>query len=104
MKQVIIAALLGLAGSAAVSQPATTRSTAKSADPFVQCFAAAQDHDARAWAFVPRESGGGTFSNAGASGVRKPYFVQVADRGTSREIRLSGGADASVRRAVDLCI
>jgi len=82
---------------------AVLRTTAKGFEPFAQCFAHAQDRAFRPWSFVPKESGGGTFSNAGATGVRRPYFLEVADRGATREIRLSA-ASATVRGAVDRCI
>lgn len=89
----------------AVAQPAATRTTAKAVEPFAQCFTAAQDRAAKAWSFVPRESGGGTFSNAGATGVRNPYFVEVADRGATRVIRVTSAAsDRSVLQAIDGCI
>ena len=105
MKQVRF--VLFAATAASLSIPALSaveRTTAKGAEPFAQCFAAAQDRAARPWSFIPREGGGGTFSNAGAAGVSQPYFVEVADRGTERAIRLTAGADRSVVRAVDHCI
>lgn len=90
--------------AAAPADSAAKRTTAKGAEPFAQCFAAAQDHVAQPWSFIPKASGGGTFSNLGAKGVRHPYFLEVADRGTQREIRLASGTDPSVMRAVDRCI
>ena len=54
------------------------------------------------WWFVPRLGGGGTFSNAGANGVSDPYFVDITDKGATREIRLTS-ADAALIRAVDSC-
>jgi hypothetical protein len=90
---------------AAPAQPIASRVTAKATDTFAQCFVAAQDRTSGAWSFVPKESGGGTFSNLGARGVRHPYFLDVADRGAVREIRLSAaGGNRSVMRAVDRCI
>lgn len=102
-------ALLGLAASAAVAAPAfgqeRVRSTTRAVEPFAQCFAAAQDRAARPWSFVPRTSGGGTFSNAGAAGVDQPYFLDIADRGARREILLTAAsADPVVLRAVDRCV
>lgn len=82
---------------------AVQRTTAKGVEPFAQCFTQAQDRASRPWSFVPKESGGGTFSNAGAAGVSRPYFLEVADRGARREIRLIAGT-ASVQRALDHCI
>jgi len=109
MKQVIDLAVLSLATVAATPASSAglgaTRSTAKAVEPFAQCFTAAQDSASRPWWFVPKDSGGGTFSNAGAVGVRQPYFLEVADRGTTREIRLTASStDRSVLRAVDSCI
>jgi hypothetical protein len=104
MTQFLASILLAVA-IPAVAQPAATRTTAKAVEPFAQCFTAAQDRASKPWSFVPRESGGGTFSNAGAAGVRNPYFVEVADRGATRVIRLtSAGADGAVLKAVDACI
>ena len=95
---------LAAPASAGAADPAV-RTTAKGVEPFAQCFAAAQDRASRPWSFVPKASGGGTFSNAGASGVREPYFLDVADRGAARELRVSASrSDASVQRAVDGCI
>src|SRR5689334_16459952 len=90
--------------TAAPAMADVTRTTGKGAEPFARCFAATQDRESRPWSFVPRDGGGGTFSNLGATGVSRPYFVEVADRGTQREIRLTAGADRSVARAVNRCI
>ena len=105
MKQVgfILSAAI-VASMSAPAASAVERTTAKGAEPFAICFAAAQDRAARPWSFVPREGGGGTFSNVGAAGVSHPYFVEVADRGTERAIRLTAGADRFVVRDVDHCI
>jgi hypothetical protein len=107
MKQMLCFALIVFAGSgaalAAAERPAT-RTTAKDVEHFAQCFVRAQDSSSRAWSFVPRESGGGTFSNAGARDVRHPYFLEIADRGATREIRLMPSGNAPVLRAVDGCI
>lgn len=87
------------------AQPQASRVTAKPVDSFAQCFVAAQDRASAPWSFVPKESGGGTFSNLGVRGVRHPYFLDVADRGAVREIRLSSeGGNRSVMQAVDRCI
>lgn len=106
MKQLVYLAVLTLtiAASPLPQHAAVTVVTAKGAEPFAQCFAQAQDRVARPWSFVPKESGGGTFSNAGAAGVRKPYFLEIADRGSTREIHVMPASDASVIRAVDGCI
>ena len=79
----------------------------KPANQFVACFVAAQNQAAQPWSFVPRDNGGGTFSNLGASGVTSPYFLRVADRGSRRDIRLEAteaSSGASVLRAVDRCV
>ena len=101
----MLLALLSLATSAspAAALDVSTRTTAKAVKPFAQCFAAAEERAAKPWSFVPKANGGGTFSDAGAAGVRQPYFLDLADRGTRREIRLTA-ADASVLRAVDQCL
>lgn len=90
---------------ASAGDPATARVTSKAADSFNQCFVAAQEHASQPWSFVPRESGGGTFTNRGAHGVRHPYLLDVADRGATREIRLTlTTPDRSVLEAVDRCV
>lgn len=106
MKQLVFLTLLPLtlAASPAPQHAALTVTTAKGAEPFAQCFAQAQDRAARPWSFVPKQSGGGTFSNAGAAGVRTPYFLEVADRGSTREIRVMPAGDESLIHAVDGCI
>jgi hypothetical protein len=112
MKRTVFALLSCLAVSAASAAVpsaggAVARSTAKPANQFVACFVAAQDKAAQPWSFVPRDSGGGTFSNAGAKGVRNPYFLRIADRGSRREIRLeatNAASGAPVLRAVDRCV
>ena len=107
MKRTVFALIACLAVSASAAAPAGSgllaRATPKTADQFVACFADAQTQAGQPWSFVPRENGGGTLSNAGASGVRNPYFVKVADLGSRREIRLET-ASAPVMRAVDSCV
>jgi hypothetical protein len=96
--------LFAAVSSAAPAQRAVApRVTDKATDSFAQCFVAAQEQASAPWSYVPREDGGGTFSNAGATGVRHPYLLEVADRGVIREIRLAKG-DRSVLRAVDRCV
>ena len=107
MKQKLCLAIAAAAVSAtACAAPDATamRTTAKGVESFAQCFAATQDLASRPWSFVPKDSGGGTFSDLGARGIGPPYFVEIADRGPRREIRLTPVADVSVRRAVDSCI
>src|SRR3982751_6358245 len=106
--------LIGICGlamsSAVVAAPgadaAVERTTAKGTEPFAQCFAASQDRASQAWWFVPKGNGG-TFSHLGATGVSQPYFVDIADKGGAREVRVtlaSGAAERSVVRAVESCI
>ena len=112
MKRTALALLSCLAVSAASSAvPAgggsLTRSTTKATAQFAACFAGVQTQAAQPWSFVPRDSGGGTFSNFGAKGVSSPYFLRIADRGAMREIRLEASNAASgapVLRAVDRCV
>ena len=101
MKQGLGLALVSaaLAGSASNARP-LKRTTVKGAEP----FAAAQDRVARPWSYIPKANGGGTFSNLGATGVSRPYFLELAERGARLEIRLASGADRSVMRDVDRCI
>lgn len=68
--------------------------TAKSTEAFAQCFAQAEDERSASWWFVPNGKGG-TFSNAGAAKVDKPYFVMISDRGTRREIQVQDVAEGS---------
>ena len=109
MKRSFSAALLGLAASASAAgvtpqSGGGPRVTAKPTAAFAACFTAAEDRAAQPWSFVPKENGGGTFSNVGARGVANPYFMKVADLGSRREIRLEAPADAAVLRAVDRCV
>jgi hypothetical protein len=114
MKQFGLVTLISVMASAAapVSSVRGERdasfSTARSVEQFGGCFVNAQDRARRAWSFVPKGNGG-TFSNAGAHGVRNPYFLSLSDRGSTREIRLeraSAGAafDPRIAQAVDQCI
>ena len=61
--------------------------TSRSVQSFTDCFTAAQDRQEAAWAFAPSKHGG-TFSNLGAAGVAKPYFIVISDRGNRRAIIL----------------
>ena len=108
MKQGFCLTLLGLAASAAagsaMAQPLAPMRTAKPVETFAQCFVGTQERAGHVWAFVPKDSGGGTFSNVGAAGIRQPYFLDVADRGATRELRLSSaGTDPSLVLAVQHC-
>lgn len=94
--------------SIAADTSSIVRSSDKRVDPLVRCLADAEDRASAPWWFVPRESGGGTFSNLGAPKVRNPYFVDVADRGGKRELRLrstevDAAAKARILSAIDRC-
>lgn len=108
MKMFGIVTLLSVIATAAApdSQGGRTSSfvTAKTTEEFAGCFAADQDRNSRPWSFVPR-TGGGTFSNLGAAGVDKPYFVTISDRGSRRLIQLESAVRAaSETRGVEQCI
>src|SRR4051812_10877902 len=107
LRLMALSALLA-ASSAAVAAPlpGVSRATTKATEPFARCFAASQDRSAQAWWFVPKAHGG-TFSNLGANGVAEAYFVDIADKGATREVRVtlaSANADRSVLGAVESCI
>ena len=112
MKRTFCALLSCLAVSAAsaavpVDGSGAARTTAKGTGQFVACFAGVEAQAAQPWSYVPKENGGGTLSNAGAYGVRNPYFVRVADLGSKRVIRLEAAeaaAGAAALRAVDRCV
>jgi hypothetical protein len=107
---VVLLSCLAVTAASAAAPPAdgpVLRSTGKAADQFAACFAGAEDRAAQPWSYVPKENGGGTFSNLGARGVSSTYFLKVADLGRRREIRLeaaNASAGASVLRAVDSCV
>lgn len=91
MKGLGIVTLLSVAATALApsvqSRSPVGTETAKSVEAFAECFTRAQDRHAAAWAFAPSRHGG-TFSNLGAAGVDKPYFIVISDRGTRRIILL----------------
>jgi hypothetical protein len=104
----VLCALAASSATMAAALPAAgaPRATSKAIEPFAQCFTASQDRSGRPWWFVPKAHGG-TFSNLGATGVAEPYFVDIADKGATREVRVtlaSASTDRSVVRAVDSCI
>jgi len=79
-------------------------STMKSTQEFADCFAKIQDRHAVPWWFVSKESGG-TFSNAGASSVGRPYLLLINDRAGRREILLqNAGSMGPEAKAVTQCI
>ena len=111
MRRTVFALLSCLAVSAASAavppRGSLTRSTTKATAQFAACFAGVQTQAAQPWSFVPRETGGGTFSNTGAKGASSPYYLRVADLGSRREIRVeatNASAGAAVLRAVDACV
>jgi hypothetical protein len=104
----IVAAIAAPTPAAAAPEPALVRTSAKAVEPLVRCLADAEDRASSPWWFVPRESGGGTFSNMGAANVRQPYFLDIAERGATRQIKLSAGAVERAARlrllaAIDRC-
>lgn len=105
----LLASLAPAATASSVPVDTSPRTTAKPANEFVACFAGTQQRAALPWSYVPRESGGGVLSNAGAVNARTPYFLDVTDRGSTREIRLEQGSapsrfQSAVLSAVDRCI
>jgi len=112
MRSAVFLLLAGLAATAAsaAAAPAGTlsRTTNKATDQFAACFVHAQDRASSPWAFIPKENGGGTFSNVGAKGVTHPYFVDVTELGSRREVRLelvsASPARALLMRAFDSCV
>lgn len=110
MKQIGIVTLITVAASAAApvsNVPAATASfaTGKSVEQFGSCFVDAQHRAGRPWSFVPK-SDGGTFSNARGRNALGLYFLAVADRGPTRDIRLESASsvDPTVKRAIDQCV
>ncbi|HKP33777.1 MAG TPA: hypothetical protein VJT70_03240 [Sphingomicrobium sp.] len=93
MMTMLSVAATAAAPSAPRHQPAGM-TTAKSVQAFADCFINSQDQRSAPWWFVPK-AGGGTFSNRGAAGVAKPYFLVISERGAHREIRLDNVATAS---------
>lgn len=107
MKSLGIVTLLSVAATALTpsvqSRPAMTTETAKSVQAFAECFTQAQDRRAAAWAYVPSRSGG-TFSNLGAAGVSKPYFIVISDRGGRRTILVENvAAESAAALGVSQC-
>jgi hypothetical protein len=109
MKDLGIVTLISVAAIAAApaSQPShpTAFATAKSTQAFADCFVRTQEQKSKPWSFVPKESGGGTFSNVGAASVAKPYFIVISDRGPRREIHIQNASwDGPEARGVEQCI
>lgn len=105
----MLAGLAATAASAAV-EPAgpLSRTTNKATDQFAACFVHTQDRASAPWEFIPKDNGGGTFSNIGAKGVTHPYFVDVTELGSRREVRLelvsASPNQVSLLRAIDSCV
>jgi hypothetical protein len=108
MKAYGIATLISVVAVAAAPAPQprsdVSFATMKSTQEFADCFTRIQDRRSMPWWFVPKNSGG-TFSNAGAARVGKPYLLLVSDRSGRREIQLQNAArDGPEARAVNQCI
>jgi hypothetical protein len=112
MKQVglitLVSVIASAAAPAAPARQGASVATSKSVAQFGGCFVAAQERASLAWSYVPKPHGG-TFSNVGATGVARPYFLAVSDRGPKRVIRLepanaSAPVDPRVASAVDQCV
>lgn len=75
----------------------------RSLQDFGVCFTRSQDQASRPWAFMATESGG-TFTNAGASGVAQPYWLQVSEARPLGRVQLFAGRDSGdVLEAVNQC-
>jgi hypothetical protein len=109
MKDLGIVTLISVAAIAAAPAPqpshATAFATAKSTQAFADCYVRSQDKQSKPWWFVPKESGGGTFSNLGGASVANPYFLVISDRGSRRVIQLQKASwDGPEARGVEQCI
>jgi hypothetical protein len=114
MKRALCFVLLSIVASAAQAfvgeaNDRVTRTTDKSFDAFGHCFVASQERASRPWWFVPRETGGGTFSNARSADDRAAYFLRIKDSGAALQIRLETGERAKtvtqpITEAIDSCI
>ena len=90
--------LLGVSAAAGGTGAQEFRATTgKSLDAFGSCFSRHQDAASRPWAFVPNEKGG-TFTNAGASGISTFYRLMM--REASPRSRLELVADTAERPAL----
>lgn len=103
----IVTLMSVIAVAAAPSSPAArgiSFATMKSTEQFADCFSRIQDRHSVPWWFVPKERGG-TFSNAGAPAVGRPYLLLISDRDGRREILLeNASAEGPEARAVNQCI
>jgi hypothetical protein len=83
--------------------PILRASMAKSLQDFGSCFTRAQDRVSRPWAFMPTESGG-MFTNAGATGVAEPYWLQVSEAKPLSRVQLFAGKNSGdLLKAVNEC-
>jgi len=108
MKAFGIATLISVIAVAAAPTPppvpGLSFATMKSTAQFADCFSKIQDRHSVPWWFVPKERGG-TFSNAGAPAVGRPYLLLINDQDGRREIMLqNASADGPEARAVNQCI
>jgi hypothetical protein len=109
MKDLGIFTLISVAAIAAApaseKNSPTTFATIRSTEQFAACFERTQDRVEKPWSFVPKDSGGGTFSNLGARSVSKPYFLLINDRGSRREIELQNASlNGPEIKGVEQCI
>lgn len=108
MKSIGIVTLISVLAVAAAPSTAPVRAqvfaTTKSTAQFADCFTKFQDAQKSPWWFVPKEHGG-TFSNAGAANVGKPYLLLISDRGGRREIQMQNAArNGPEAQAVSQCV
>ena len=96
-----VSILLAAAASGLPTAVIEMHSTRPSAQ-FSSCFAAAQDRNGRAWAYLPTAHGG-AFTDSGAYGAAASYWLLVRTAGTSTHLRLSDAAPSRVLKAVEQC-
>lgn len=89
----IVALLSVIATAAAPTAPASsiqTYATSKSTQQFADCYRTHEWEGSRLWYAADRRRT--ALSNLGTTVVRQPYFIEIRDRGTLREILLRGAA------------
>jgi len=90
----IVALLSVVATAAAPTVPSSSVEsyvTGKSTQQFADCYRRTQARDGESlWYVADRRQV--ALSNLGAPAVRQPYFIEIRDRGTLREILLRGAA------------
>lgn len=90
----IVALLSVVAIAAAPTAPPSSEeayTTSKSTQQFADCYRRTHERDgSRLWYAADRRQA--ALSNVGAAIVRQPYFIEIRDRGTLREILLRGAA------------